>query len=75
MANTKEEKAQADADLLAYLEAHPGWYTADQLRSSVTVRRFGSVEVGARLRSLKSRGLVRSRLHAEGFYNEWRAAS
>lgn len=81
----KRTKAQTEAIDAAVLAAFDGdeWATADNLRHAVReeLRRIGagvgpidSTIVGARLRSLKSRGRVESRLHEDGYMNEWRKA-
>lgn len=81
MKRSKEENAVLDAAVLMTITRE--WATADGLLHGVRQAladagaRVGAIDatmVGARLRSLKSRGRVESRIHEDGYMSEWRRA-
>jgi RIO-like serine/threonine protein kinase len=69
------DKAMLDAAILVAMDYHD-WVTADTIAQSLKRRfRIDATTVGARLRSLKSRGLVRSQTAPAGYYSQWRRES
>lgn len=82
MKRSKEDNAVVDAAIVMMITGE--WETADSLINGVRQAlknagaRVGPIDttiLGARLRSLKSRGRVESRLHEDGYMSEWRRAA
>lgn len=81
MKRTPEQNAILDGLIVEELRLVGDWLTAEQITAGIKIRAvkalgfpIDGIDVGARLRSLKSRlpRRVESRTHASGYLAEWK---
>lgn len=66
------DNSELDQKILSALMGTEDWQTAEMIARPLASRTVDARTVGGRLRSLKSRGYVESRLGPGGYFMEWR---